>query len=627
MNDEAIDLLITENPQLKSARPKLESMQPGAFCIHRSWGLGQIKSYDDKDNKLIIDFEEDKTGHAMDPVFCIGKLEILPHEHIVARHRREPEVVEEIIKKRPTDLIVELLSHSAGQAAPSTEIENTLIRIMGPSKYKKWWSATKKLLVKDPRVAVPSKKTAPYLLREEPVRAEEEILEEFFDIRAPKKQIALAEKLLELSLSHEEIKDQLPDILQTLTTALKETRLLNQGERLHGLWVRNDLARFIHENVEKLLPTSASILEEVHNLSELAEQIPGKYYRRFLDLLHRVYPERWEKITFDLLKNSSGKLTTECINFLIETERGDLLEETLRRWLDEQTIKGPLLHWVIKYRNSRKYSKLLNDLISPRLFKAIFYAIDHEALQNVAIRRIPLADFLSDDEELIPELLAEATPETASDLATTLILNQGFEDLTKKSLLARFIRQFPNVQSLVSGDDDIEVDTGDQLIVSQQSLDLRKSEYENLVRNKIPENKKAIATARELGDLRENSEFKMARQDQDALLARKSQLEHEFERARVTDFGDARTDTIGVGNAVELEVGSTGKTVTYYIMGAWDSKPEENVLSYKTPLGQSLISKKVGNTVTTVIDDTEETWTIKSISRWVELNETVAPKQ
>ena len=72
-----------------------------------------------------------------------------------------------------------------------------------------------------------------------------------------------------------------------------------------------------------------------------------------------------------------------------------LLEETLTRWLDEQNLKGPLLFWIIKNRSSRKYSKFLSNLISPRLFNAIFYAIDHEALQNAGTRRIPLAELLS----------------------------------------------------------------------------------------------------------------------------------------------------------------------------------------------------------------------------------------
>lgn len=618
MDKEAIDLLIAERPLLASSRPKLEEMQPGRYCIHHSWGFGQIKSYDDKDNRLIIDFEDDKTGHPMDPVFCINKLQVLSSEHILARYKDTPKAIEALIKKQPIDLIIEILKCCPDQSSSTIDIEAILKRIMLPSHYRKWWLATKKLLTKDPRVAVPSKKSGPYVLRETPLRAEDEILEEFFEIIAPKKQIVLAEKLLELSLSDDDVRNQLPDILDILTTALAQTRLLTQGERLHGLWVRNDLARFIHGDIDKLSPTSASIFEEVTDISALAEQIPPSYHQRLLDLLKRAYPDRWEKIALSLLRNSSGRLTTECINFLIEQSSDKFLKESLKKWLDEQALKGPLLYWVVRNRSSRKYSKLLHDLISPRLFKAILYAIDYEALQNAATRRMPLADILSSDQELIPELLAEATPETANDLAITLILNQGFEDLTKKSLLARFIRQFPNVQNVISGNQETQPDVSDHLIVSQSSLNLLKDEYEELVMRKLPENKKAIAQARELGDLRENSEYKMARQEQDILLARKSQLEQDTERARVTDFSDAPTETVGIGSAVELKIGSTSQIVTYYILGAWDSDPEANILSYKTPLGQSLISQKVGSTVNTVIDDSTETWTIRSISRWIE---------
>lgn len=622
MDKEAIDLLLRKHPRLKRSRDKLEAMQPGVYCIHRSWGLGRINSYDDKEGKLIIDFEEDKQGHGMDPAFCVTHLDLLAPENVIVRHREDRETIEEMIKKKPADLIAEILAHSTEQMATNTEIEKHLSWVIGKTKYKKWWTATKKLLVKDPRIAVPTKKTDPYVLRDEPVKAEEEILEEFFGIKAPKKQIILAEQLLTLSISHEELQDHLPDILQTLTTCLQETKVLNRGERLHGLWVRNDLARFIHEDVENLSPTSMSILEETLDLSELADQIPPTYYKRFLDLLFRSYPERWEKMAFDLLRNSEGRFTTECVNFLIEHEKAKMLETTLKRWLNEQTIKGPLLFWIVKNRNSRKYSKMLHGLITPKLFNAIFYAIDHEALATAGTRRIPLGDILSDDTDLIPELLAEANPETARDLATTLMLNQGFEDLTKKSLLARFIKRFPNIQSLVSGEtsvSSVEPARSEQLVVSKASFEKAKTEYEDLVHVKIPENKQAIATAREHGDLKENSEYKMARQDQDTLLARKAQLESDLSAAKVTDFTDAPRDVVGIGNVVELEIGSSGQVVSYSILGAWDSKPEENILSYKTPLGQKLISKKVGDTVKTVIDDTEEEWTIKRIDRWVDV--------
>jgi len=234
-----------------------------------------------------------------------------------------------------------------------------------------------------------------------------------------------------------------------------------------------------------------------------------------------------------------------------------------------------------------------------------------------------LADVLSDDQELIPELLSQADPETARDLATTLILNQGFEDLSKRSLLARFIKQFPTVQTIVSGEysDGDEVLGGDeQLIVSKGSFEHFKKEYEILITKKIPEIKRAIAIAREHGDLRENAEYKMARQDQDALLARKSHLERDLGNARISDFTDAPADAVGVGNVVTLTNVDTKEVVTYSILGAWDSSPEENILSYKTPLGQSLISKRVGDTVKTVIAETETAWNIQRIARWVDLN-------
>ena len=110
----------------------------------------------------------------------------------------------------------------------------------------------------------------------------------------------------------------------------------------------------------------------------------------------------------------------------------------------------------------------------------------------------------------------------------------------------------------------------------------------------------------------------MARQDQETLLARKSNLETDLTRGRVTDFTEATTDTISVGSIVELISGSGGKPVRYTILGAWDSAPEENILSYKTPLAQKLLGKKTGDSVQTEIDDTVATWTIRSIARWVD---------
>ncbi|MEC7487193.1 MAG: GreA/GreB family elongation factor [Verrucomicrobiota bacterium] len=619
MNTEAIDALIANNPKLIGSREKLEAMVPGNYCLHRSWGFGKIVGFDEAAAKIIIDFEdEDKTGHAMGIVFCVDKLDVLRANDVLVRSRTEPEVIETMIKKQPADLICDILAGAEEQTMMASEIERTLARVIGPVKYKKWWTATKKVLVKDPRVGAPNKKTEPYILREEPVKPEEEILEQFHATKNSKEKILLGEKLFLLSENISVIREELPEILAELTDAIKNAKSLSQANRLHGVWVRNNLARDLHEDVESLDPSSASILDSTSDYSELAAELPAQYFKRYIDLIRRTYEDKWQQMLEDLLRHSSGKFTSECINFMLEHELGDRISFCLDRWLNDQTIKGPLLFWVVKNRNSKKYSSIIDPLITPRLLSAMFYAIDYEALQNASTRRIPLADLLSDDIDLIPDLLADANVETASDLAQTLLLNQGFENLTKKSLIARFIKKYPTIQSLIAGEA-AEKSEEEGLIVSQSSFDAAKHEYEELIATKIPENKQAIATAREHGDLKENSEYKMARQDQDILLSRKNELEVDLSRARVSDFTDVSSDVVGIGSVVELKEGSSGKTRRYSILGAWDSDPDNDVLSYKTPLAKQLLGKKTGEVVTTKIGGNEEDWTLLKLSRWVDM--------
>src|SRR5690606_38136066 len=163
--------------------------------------------------------------------------------------RTDPDAIQELIKRKPVELIIRILSQSPNHTVSAIEIERQLGFLMDTAKARKWWTATKKALVKDPRIAVPSKKTDPYELREEPVTPEEEIMEDFYATQQSKQKILLAERLSALSNDKSELKKYLPDVLKTLTDAIIETRILSQAERLHGVWVRNDLARDTHTDV------------------------------------------------------------------------------------------------------------------------------------------------------------------------------------------------------------------------------------------------------------------------------------------------------------------------------------------------------------------------------------------
>ena len=242
-------------------------------------------------------------------------------------------------------------------------------------------------------------------------------------------------------------------------------------------------------------------------------------------------------------------------------------------------------------------------------------AVDNEALQRetiVSTAKIPLAEALSEDSSLIAEMLNGSSLETARDLAKTLLLNQGFEDLSKKSILSRIINLYPKVQSLVKTSS-----TRERLFVSEWSLNKKREELEKLVKIELPASKLAIEAARELGDLRENAEYKMARERDELLTAQRAQLEKDIRMAEVFDFNTTPSDKVGIGSVVTLK-DESGALHVCTILGAWDSNTEKKVYSYQTPLAKALMDKKAGDLVETNIDNHITRWTIESFSRWVD---------
>lgn len=614
MNEEAVQELINRKPELKSSRAKLESMQTGSYCIHRSWGFGKIRDFDAAEGKLIIDFDE-KENHRMDPAFCVSTMEVLSPDHILVRKQTEPDVIKTMIDKKPADLVIELLKQYPNHAATGVEVESVLVRVVGEGSFKRWWTKAKKEVAKDPRVASPAKKTECFIVREEPVSVEDEILEDFSNTRSARRRISLAEKLVTAAETNKELKDSLGSVLESIAEVVKDSKRITDAERLHGAWVRDDLAAIAGRDPAGFQPSAASLIEDSREIPEIAEALTSHLHGRLLKLIESAHPVEWKDIIFNLLKLSHGKFTTDCISFLMERDLSGEIFTTLSRWQTEQNLRAPVLLWIVKNRNSKRFRGIIGELISPRLLSSIFFAIDYEALQSAGTRRIPLGEELSDDPDLINDLLAHADAETARDLANTLLLNQGFEELTKKSLLARFIKHFPTIQNLVAGEND---EKEAPLLVSQSSFERRQKELLDIIQKKIPENSRAIGIAREHGDLRENSEFKMAKQDQGMLFARRAKLEGELARAQVTDFSSATPDQVGVGSIVTLHDEQANEDVTYTILGAWDSDPDNSIISYQTPLSASLLTRRVGDTVSVRIGDHERTVVVKEIRRYLE---------
>src|SRR5690606_1926134 len=124
-----VSALIAKKPLLKVAADKLESMEPGTYVVHQSWGFGQIKSYDEATERLIIDFK-DKPGHAMDPAFCVNTMDVLAPDHTLARKETEAATIKDLIDKNPAQLVVETLQAYPAQATTAIDLEITLAQVV-----------------------------------------------------------------------------------------------------------------------------------------------------------------------------------------------------------------------------------------------------------------------------------------------------------------------------------------------------------------------------------------------------------------------------------------------------------------------------------------------------------------
>jgi len=211
---------------------------------------------------------------------------------------------------------------------------------------------------------------------------------------------------------------------------------------------------------------------------------------------------------------------------------------------------------------------------------------------------------------LLVELIGSADLEVIKDLTRALQLSPCFDDMDKRSLLARIVKSYPAVQSLISGE---QTKQDANLIVSWESLERRKNEYTELVQKKIPANSKEIAIARSYGDLRENHEYKAAKEMQKLLMRRKAELETQLVRARGSDFANPRTDVVSLGTTVRLTDLTNNNSESFSLLGAWDSEPEKGVISYLTPVAQAILNHKPGDEVEVELEGARKRWRIEAV--------------
>ena len=126
---------------------------------------------------------------------------------------------------------------------------------------------------------------------------------------------------------------------------------------------------------------------------------------------------------------------------------------------------------------------------------------------------------------------------------------------------------------------------------------LMQAEIKRLRTVERPEVIRAIAAAREHGDISENAEYHAAKEHQSFIEGRMAQLEDKVSRADVIDVSKLSGKDIKFGATVRLSDEDTEKRVTYQIVGEVEADIKKGRLAVTSPLARALIGRSKGDSV------------------------------
>ncbi len=130
--------------------------------------------------------------------------------------------------------------------------------------------------------------------------------------------------------------------------------------------------------------------------------------------------------------------------------------------------------------------------------------------------------------------------------------------------------------------------------VTQDTFDRMREELQKMKGIHRPAASKAIAEAREKGDLRENAEYDAAKEAQGMLEARIKQLEGVIATAKIVDPSTIDTSKVTILTKVTITNLANKKTVTYQIVGEKEADLKEKKISASSPIGKGLLGKAKG---------------------------------
>ena len=522
----------------------LKALEPGTKCYDKTWGFGIVNSMILTENKVQVDFDN-KPGHLMALNYAAESLQLVDDSHLFSRRHAEPEVIAEMIKKEPAE-IVKLVLHSFGPK-PVPIIQEILVPSFVEEKgWKRFWDAARKKLKNDGHIIFPAKRSEVMVLLENEMAYDED----WFALLAKNTDMkSILDKVSEYL--EKEGKDKLDDTHRAIVASRLAFVAKGSENKQHDLMVQSLLLSIEYSlTVEDvgIGPFIESVFDAKSFQKVLADQ-PARNIRPFLTYLLGLKRDEAIALYLEVLNDVEYSAFSEIVALLRREKMEDAAANKIRSHWNQWTLNVAGIYWINMNLDLVEQWKI-GTLVEVAMRNLSEMQKDYMG-EKLKVRN-QIREFFNQ-----PQWLKSVMD--GMDIRQQKSMTQGVKDSTawakldQASVLGKIVKLYPEMQQIVSertGEQTREKSRGP--VVSMRTYKKLEKQLRKLITEEIPANSKEIGIAREYGDLRENFEFKAAKDAQRMLMQRQSGIEQTLSSVTPTNFEGYPSERAGIATKTTI---------------------------------------------------------------------------
>lgn len=577
----------------------LTHIEKGNFVFHTAgWGTGEILETSLIREEVLLEFENVLGVKKLSFENIFKTLEPLPSDHFLALRFGDADALELTAKKKPIEIIQLLLKDLGPKTA--SEIKDELLDLVIPKKeWSNWWQSTRNKLKKETSIVSPSSLHKPFQLCHKDVshfqRFENELelinkTNRIDDKTKIDRTIVLVYNFMRDFSEELRKNDVLLSLKELISTLLVHADLTDAqrfclqvfSEETHGKeYCATDLKLFI-ENLELLQPLLSAI--------EIAS------VKKKVLILIRKQRSDWTDVFKSLFLTIDQTLLREYILKELGAFAREQLEDMLHMCLKNPSTYADVLFWYFQKSCQDSSLPLTDAKGRTRLLEAYFLALiaaERDRTKTALVKK--MVQFLTNKKFAVTrKVLQGLSKEFLKELMLLVAKSHSFSSHETQIFNSLIIVACPDLNS---AQEKPQSDEEEMFWTSQNGLNKLKQRLEHLTSVEMVDVAKEIEEARAHGDLRENSEYKYALERRSRIQNEIAELGEKVRCARLLTSADVDLSSVNIGTQIQLDTENATASKLLTIMGPWEADIEKNILSAKSKMAKSLLSKSVGDKV------------------------------